>query len=314
MSDRSPVVLYGFQEAGAAWLAARRAAILGDFLSSGKTIQAIAACDLVKAERITVLCPAIAREGWRREFLRWQTQPREVHVISRGADARELSAPVQITSYAQAARPAIRDALRQRGADVLILDEGHLLKTPGSARTQAVYGPAGLITSARRVWVLTGTLMPNAPHEAGRICGRCVVRQLTYDAWVQRYCIAKATQYGEVITGANMGHAFELADILRPVLLQRTAKQVALELPELRWGQVYFAPDDVPDPPEMTPEIRAILQRLEDGDDITAAEKLHLSSLRRWTECAKVPATIELIRGDSSPRRSLFYSAFIVRH
>jgi SWI/SNF-related matrix-associated actin-dependent regulator of chromatin subfamily A-like protein 1 len=290
--------LYNYQKAGAEFLAARRAAILGDSMGLGKTVQAIAACDAIAAERITIICPAIARENWRREFIRWQRQPRAVHIINKGADVRHLAAPVQITSYALASTPAVREGLRRRGNDVLILDEAQALKDPNSVRTQSVYSPRGLITSTRRVWALTGTLCPNAAHEAWTHVKSMRRTSLTYGQWIRRYCSTKDTPYGTAITGTNMLHAGELADILRPLVLQRTATQVALDLPELRWGQVMVRPDNVPPAPETTEEVRAILHRLEAGDDITAAEKLCLASLRRWTELAKAPALIELLRSD----------------
>ena len=90
----------------------------------------------------------------------------------------------------------------------------------------------------------------------------------------------------------------ELADILRPIMVQRTAKQVALDLPPLRWAHTVIAPDNIPAAPEMTAEVRGILRRLEVGDDLNAAEQLCLASLRRWTEIAKAPAMIELLRAD----------------
>src|SRR4051794_17166746 len=57
---------YGFQKAGAEWLAQQLAGVLADEMGLGKTLQAIRAADLVRATTILVVTPAIARVAWAR--------------------------------------------------------------------------------------------------------------------------------------------------------------------------------------------------------------------------------------------------------
>jgi superfamily II DNA or RNA helicase len=54
----------------------------------------------------------------------------------------------------------------------------------------------------------------------------------------------------------------------------------------------------VPPAPDLSPEVQAILNKLERGEDISAIEQMALATLRRWTGIAKVPAVVELIQSD----------------
>ena len=152
----------------------------------GKTIETIAALDLAGADDATCIVPAIARENWRREFLRWQRRPRAVQVINTVTDAQHLSRGVVITSFTLASVPTVREALLRRGPGVLIVDEGQALKNPHSKRTQAVYGPSGLVTAATRLWVLSGTLLPNHAGEVWAHLAAMRKTKLTYRQWIER--------------------------------------------------------------------------------------------------------------------------------
>ena len=144
-------MLFPYQAIGATFLAARNRALLCDEMGLGKTPQAIAACDKVGAKRVLVVCPAVVTENWRREFLRWQTLPRDVTIVM----GNDLFFPdgVHIVSYDRArARPTL-NALSVRAWDVLIVDEAHFVKTPEAARSLAV---RTLADGAVRAWGADG--------------------------------------------------------------------------------------------------------------------------------------------------------------
>ena len=63
--------LYAYQKEGAHWLAQRDRALLADPMGLGKTAQAITAGKMISANKLLVICPAIARPHWRRELERW---------------------------------------------------------------------------------------------------------------------------------------------------------------------------------------------------------------------------------------------------
>ena len=74
--------LFDYQKVGADFLCDNPAAFLADEQGLGKTLQVIAACDKLGLTKVVVICPAIAKINWRREFERWGTVEREVKVFS----------------------------------------------------------------------------------------------------------------------------------------------------------------------------------------------------------------------------------------
>ena len=74
--------LFEYQKTGAKFLAENPAAFLADEQGLGKTIQVIAACDLLGLTKVVVVCPAIAKIYWKREFDKWGKLEREVLVYS----------------------------------------------------------------------------------------------------------------------------------------------------------------------------------------------------------------------------------------
>src|SRR5947209_4387060 len=88
-----------YQDTGAEFLANRRIGFLCDDPGLGKSRQAVLAADRIGARKLTVVCPAIARENWRRELERWQTIPRTIQVVGSARDAKDLTADVVIVSY-----------------------------------------------------------------------------------------------------------------------------------------------------------------------------------------------------------------------
>jgi SNF2 family DNA or RNA helicase len=62
------VTLFEYQKAGAEWLTKGAVRLLADEMGLGKSAQAIVACDQLGLKRILVLCPAVARINWTREW------------------------------------------------------------------------------------------------------------------------------------------------------------------------------------------------------------------------------------------------------
>jgi hypothetical protein len=134
-------------------------------------------------------------------------------------------------------------ALLRGPFDLLICDEAQALKSINAARTLAVYGRGGVAERAERVWILSGTLAPNHPGELWTHY-RCLFGgRLDYWKFVERYCHIKQTSFGQQIVGANLARTAELADILRPHILQRRQRDVLPDLPALRWGLRRIDPD-----------------------------------------------------------------------
>lgn len=304
--------LYPYQRVGAEFLAQRSFALLADPMGVGKTPQAIAACDLLDARRVLVVCPAIARETWSREWERWQTVDRSIAVARSGADFRNtkiLKADVLVTSYSLLghSRVALQQLLTRQN-DVLVLDEAHNVKTPSAVRTKAVYGARldrkGVAGVSERVWLLTGTPMPNHAGEVYTHLKALAPNGVPprHQDFLQRYCVIEETDWGPKVKGNRADTMPELAAILKPHTLRRRHQDVQSELPPLRWGRVVVEPDKLPPREKVTKEekqvVEAILAKIVGGNDpsaIIAAEAMHLASLRRWTGIAKAQAVAELL-------------------
>src|SRR3990167_8205526 len=151
-------VLFPFQEAGAQWLMTKTRALLADEMGLGKTAQAIVACDRIGAAQILVICPAIARLNWQREWHKFSSPTRSITVIETQR-APALWATCVICSYDLTARSGVHTELCARQWDVVILDESHYLSNRHTQRTRAIY--PGLVQRAGRGWWFFGTAARN---------------------------------------------------------------------------------------------------------------------------------------------------------
>lgn len=217
--------LFPYQVAGANWLASQSHAMLWDQMRLGKTPQAIRACNIVGAKRVLVICPAVARNVWRRGFANWSLYP---------------IAPM-IVSYDKWARQPL--AYDEGIWDVVILDEAHYLKTRTAKRTESIYGKGtngAPLKMAQRVWALTGTPCPNHAAELWTHLRAMFPKMLTspvdtlrYDDFVKRYCVTMEGNYGPIfLRNKNVD---ELKDKLRGITLRRTMAEVFSELPKVRF-------------------------------------------------------------------------------
>lgn len=152
------------QEDGVNWLRNRQAAILADDMGMGKTLQAIAAFELLhrtgEVENALVVCPKSLIGVWEAELSLWA--PRLCNValytpVSRQVwNAVATQCQVGITNY-----EAIRSSGPDPGMfDVLILDEVHRLKNSSSLNYQACYNLQPKVT-----WGLSGTPLENKPGD-----------------------------------------------------------------------------------------------------------------------------------------------------
>lgn len=223
--------LYPYQEEAAEVMSREARKYLADDPGLGKTRTTLRAAQLAGARRVAVICPAVVRPHWHREW------------ASMG-----LAAGGPVMSYNAVVGSALaRDELRTFKPDVLILDEAHYLKSPTSKRTKLLVGTGGIAHGVPQVWPLSGTPMPRNPLELHPILAGLWPKALAelglLDRWryLNHFCFWRKTDFGlKVYAARNVG---ELRELLRPLMIRRRVQDVLPDLPELRWGTVTIALD-----------------------------------------------------------------------
>lgn len=258
--------LYPYQEEGVRFLLAQQRAYLADVMGLGKSAQAVVAAKEAGGD-VLIVCPASVVPHWRAEWRKW---------------GPATGQRVRVVSYAWMVRNNPRVA-----TGVLVADEAHYCKNVSAQRTRIVLRTA---RHAGRAFLLSGTPMPNAPHELW-----APIRALWPEhrqgctrkwEWIDKFCETHFDGFADKIVGAkNVGL---LRETVGRFMLRRSLEDVGFQLPPLRMD----------------------LTRLEDGgrlqDAIDAhfadrevpsnvAGDLYLSTLRRVLGAAKAPAIAKVI-------------------
>lgn len=288
-------LLYAHQVSGIAWLASKQRALLGDVMGLGKSITTIVAAQRAGAKRILVLAPTVVAWNWAREFSRWAPELGTTLILA-GSEVRKINeAPVVITTHGLLIRGQVFDALCAQDWDLVVLDEAHYFRSAEAKRTRAFYGGNGVVRRAARVWLLTGTPMPNHAAELwpmlrGLWPERCT---LDYEAFREKFCVLQWSELRgdyKVVGNRNLP---ELKSMLEGLFLRRTKEQCLKDLPPMRWETLVLRPERLPEElvhlDESIPEgdIEATLQWLRDNEQF--------SRWRRLCGLAKAESAVELL-------------------
>ena len=301
--------LFPYQRDGVRFLTERQVAGLFDAPGLGKTAQLCRAWAEIGAATVLVICPASLRAVWRQEVERWGAG--EPHVITQPEDDVKrgtvdgpygtVKTAVNICSY-NGASGSLFELLMVQSYDVLVLDESHFVKSLKAKRTVAVYGKnadgSGLISRAKRVWLATGTPVPNDPSEVYPMMRALFPdaiqtrreRPMTYWQFASRFCEMVNNGFGwKIVGGKNLG---QLRDRLRERTLRRRKEQVLKDLPPIRF-------DTLPVTGKLTDlpssEVAYLAEALKSGDVVKTLREIapHVTTLRRMTGLAKVRGTVE---------------------
>jgi SNF2 family DNA or RNA helicase len=284
--------LYPYQVTGAEWLASKRFAYLADEMRVGKTPQAITACDLVGAQRILVVCPAVARLDWGRKFDDFSGAKRPQFVV---LTRRALLGPrhgITIVSY-----DLFQNSHLEGQWDVVILDEAHYLKHPAAKRTKAILGKGGVVHRAKRVWCLGGTPAPNNASELWPVLHVFGVYTGTYEDFVREFCTGYFGPYGFQITGSK--NTAKLRALLKPFMLRRTLKEVFPEMTPIMFSD-YLIDRTHPMPEEIGTEYELAeslvgVTNIDEAVRILQQQTLSTATLRRHIGILKVAETVNLV-------------------
>lgn len=216
-----------YQLAGRDFLAGRRHALLADEMRVGKTPQAILAAHKLGAKSIFVVCPAIAVPQWQRELLRWWPDGNTPR-------AQVLSYDKARTLWESGARGTV---------DVFIPDECHFAKNPEATRTKMVYGKDGFAHGAGATWPISGTPAPKHAGELWPMLKAFGLVGANYTDFCRRYC--RIDWLSQRPVGTKEKFIPELRALLSQIMLRRTRKEVAPEMPEIGFDFLEVKPGNV---------------------------------------------------------------------
>lgn len=213
-----------YQIEGRDFLASRRHALLADQMRVGKSCQAIMAADKLQLENVLVVCPAIAVPHWHREFARWCDDRIGPFVMSYDKLRRDW------------------DFISKRQTfDLAIVDECHFAKNPNAKRTQIIYGKGGLGWISDRLWALSGTPATKHAGELWPMLKAFGVVKMTYDEFINHYCVVN--RFTLQVTGTKPDKIPEVRALLAQVMLRRTRKDVAPEMPGIDYQFLEVEPE-----------------------------------------------------------------------
>lgn len=241
--------LWPFQKANLAYALRREHTLVADEPGLGKTMTAIVYANELKAKRVLVICPAGLRRQWAAKIREWSTMEwgYHTHLVTAGRHGVHPTAEWTIVSYDLARNVSIGKALARARYDLLVLDEGHYLKTVDAGRTRAVFGGGRnppfehLASRARHIMALTGTPLPNRPREAYSLArGLCwdAIDWASHDVFCERFNPSRLIEWTDVDGNAKRrvdersGRHAELQNRLRANFMSRHLKRDAM--PQLK--------------------------------------------------------------------------------
>lgn len=153
------------QLTGVRFLLDKRYALLGDEMGTGKTLQALVACNYLlnrnKIKNAVIVVPASLIQNWREECIKFIKRYPYIYQGSNRNILKAKIAPIIITSYDTFMRD-VEKFSKTIDDFALVLDEAHYIKSTQSSRAKAVkqFG-----ANAKYRWALTGTPVSNKPHD-----------------------------------------------------------------------------------------------------------------------------------------------------
>jgi hypothetical protein len=228
------------------WLLDTPHALLAWQAGVGKTAPLLRAWELSRERGpALVLCLNTARANWAREIGHFALDPAWPPKVMVARNKNEPfdrdGADIIVINYEKLIIPQWHSMVCTRKWGALLVDEAHRLKNPDGKTTRAVYGPVRtkqgrrLIDSAKRVWLATGTPMPNHPGELYSHCAALWPEHMIYRGHVMErwefeaaFCEMRETEYGMAVTGGR--NLDELRARLAPVV-NMVKRQDVLNLP-----------------------------------------------------------------------------------
>ena len=257
--------------------------LLADDMGLGKTLESIAAAQLVDG-RVLVVCPASAREVWRREVAKFTTESSVV--LGPGEDPSKADGPEKYVVTGYGNLEALREGIHPERFAMVVLDESHYVKNAGTGRARLV---RDLLQQVPRRLVISGTPVMNTPDEM-----RAQLAFLHPDEWSDGAWFRK--RFEEPFEGGSDEVREQvlarLRQFLEGVMIRREKREALPDLPEKR-----IAWHRAPLPPESRRAYVALEQEFVEAFASGAASAGgKLERLKQAAVAGKLPALISFVR------------------
>ena len=227
--------LYSYQREGMLHLAFTGRPLLAAELGLGKTVQAVAACELLRRlqgiQRVLVVAPASLKAEWQEQIAKFTGLPSLIIQGPRAARLRQYREPAffNLANYEQI-RPDNQEINQILAPDVIILDEAQRIKNWQTKTAEAVKR-----LNSRYAFVLTGTPVENRIDEIYSIT-QFLDPRIFGPLFRFNRDFYQLDEHGHPTGYKNLD---ELHRRLRTVMLRRRKEEVEGELPG-RTVNTYF--------------------------------------------------------------------------
>lgn len=299
--------LFGYQAHAADIMATRERYGLHDEMGIGKTATTIGAINRTLSERGIIVCPAMLRENWIKEFKKFSKYDLR---LCKGKNIHDFVAwsrgrfDVLITSYEQMAKWTSHFRKEGEYIDFVAFDEAHYLKNINANRTRALLGfEAGgedsLVEFAQHAWHVTGTPMANDPLDVYSFLRFSQAIDMPPDDFVGYFFEKRVTTYG-----ARHSTKPEMVDTLKQLIynnaIRRTHTDVGMELPPI-WlnetlieGSTVEIEEALAGYPHME---QLILEAIETGN-MKLLDAAHIATVRRLVGKAKAVPYAQMLKDE----------------
>jgi SWI/SNF-related matrix-associated actin-dependent regulator 1 of chromatin subfamily A len=308
---------YPYQAAGVQYALTRPRCIIGDDMGLGKSLQAIATCNHIKAINILIVCPASLRLNWRDEFSKFSTHPslNDIAVLSKSDIPQIASCNVVYISYDMMITSDAQKQLRSRKWDCIIVDEAHYLKNKEAKRSEHLLGlpprsrKKGITEPLQsdRWLFLTGTPVSNRPEDFWNLLRFCAPEH--FGVWTKfalRYCDGKPTPFGKGMDTSGSSNLEELQTLVRgSCMVRRLKRDVLTQLPAKTRKIVAL-----PTPDEIVQELDTLTLEYRTSEETVAKMKQKLAEAKSAGNAAEFQEATEQLK---SAQNALFNETSRIR-
>jgi len=297
--------LFDYQGIAADVMADRDRFGLHDEMGIGKTATTIGATNRIYGQRGIIVCPAMLRENWIREFKKFSTYDLR---LCKGRNIHDYVAwkrgrfDVLITSYEQAVKWSQDFVDECETVDFMAMDEAHYLKNPESQRTRAVLGleasgDGGIVQWAEHAWHVSGTPMPNDPLDIYTFLRFAKAIDMSPTEFVKYFFDRKTSTYGARHT-AKPGMVDTLRQLIANNSIARTHGDVGMELPPIWLTEMLIEGDTIAIEEAVSgyPHLEELIVYALETGDLGALDAAHIATVRRLVGKAKAVSYAQLLK------------------